>query len=170
MRRGWIVSSLHRRGSWTCERFGPGPARGASAGRMRGPLSSCSGFMRLSRRHVQVSREGPHRVLGGVASCLVNKITTGAGRAARAGRRAYMAAGGIQSIHAPCCHPQCLKAFFFSSDGFFFFFSSASLGISPDETQCVPRERRPPGTGRAGFRQPISRPPSLIAGESDAHL
>lgn len=59
---------------------------------------------------------------------------------------------------------------FFFSDGFFFFFSSASLGLSPDETQCVPRERRPPGTGRAGFRRPISRPPSLIAGESDAHL
>lgn len=136
---------------------------------MRGPLSSCSGFMRLSRRHVQVSREGPHRVLGGVASCLVNKITTGAGRAARAGHRAYTAAGGIQSIHATCSHPQCLKAFFFLR-WIFFFFSSASLGISPDETQCVPRERRPPGTGRAGFRQPISRPPSLIAGESDAHL
>lgn len=81
-----------------------------------------------------------------------------------------MAAGGIQSIHAPCCHPQCLKAFFFLGWIVFFFFSSASLGISPDETQCVPRERRPPGTGRAGFRQPISRPPSLIAGESDAHL
>lgn len=136
---------------------------------MRSPLSSCSGFMRLSRRHVQVSREGPHRVLGGGASCLVNKIMTGAGRAARAERRAYMGRRWHSVYPRDLLSSSVPQGVFFSQMDFFFF-SSASLGISPDETQCVPRERRPPGTGRAGFRQPISRPPSLIAGESDAHL
>lgn len=137
---------------------------------MRGPLSSCSGFMRLSRRHVQVSREGPHRVLGGVASCLVNKITTGAGRAARAGTGRTWPQVALSLSTCPALILSASRRFFFLGWIVFFFFSSASLGISPDETQCVPRERRPPGTGHAGFRQPISRPPSLIAGESDAHL
>lgn len=157
MRRGWIVSSLRRRGSWTCERFGPGPARGASAGRMRGPLSSCSGFMRLSRRHVQVSREGPHRVLGGVASCLVNKITTGAGRAARAGHRAYMAAGGIKSTHAPCSHPQCLKAFFFLRWIFFFFPLHLWVFLQMRPSVC------PESVGRRGpaMRASVSQFPAL---------